>query len=57
MVGDIVECRQVICVPEDALGSFWLQYLENRGWGQAPKFHLDGSRRQPGQTPEHNGHK
>lgn len=52
-----MECRQVICVPEDALGSFWLQYLENRGWGQAPKFHLDGSRRQPGQTPEHNGHK
>lgn len=48
-----MECREAACVPEDALGSFWLQQLQDCVWGQGPELHLGGSRRQPGQTPEH----
>lgn len=50
LVGDIVECRELSCVPEDALGSLRLQ--QDRVRCQAAELHLHGSQRQPGHTPE-----
>lgn len=53
LVGDVAECRELGCVPEDALGSLRLQQLQDRVGGQAPELHLHGSHRKPGHTPEH----
>lgn len=41
-----MECRELSCVPEDVLGSLWLQQLQDGVGSQAPELHLHGSHRQ-----------